>query len=160
MAIDVGAARGVSGQLHSCAGRLRGARETVSGYCSELYENWEGLEVGYYASALSGIENRLQAAAGELESLGDDIVSTAQEIWEEEEAERRRREEEERQRQEEEARQREAAQAYTSGGGGRSSSGGGNGAFGGGSGGNKNSNGGFFDSWSWIFADDGGGGSW
>lgn len=48
MAIDVGAARGVSGQLHSCAGRLRGARETVSGYCSELYENWEGLEVGYY----------------------------------------------------------------------------------------------------------------
>lgn len=99
-------------------GRLRGARETVSGYCSELYENWEGLEVGYYASALSDIENRLQAAAGELESLGDDIVSTAQEIWEEEEAERRRREEEERQRQEEEERQREAAQASSRGGGG------------------------------------------
>ena len=119
MAIDVGAARGVSGQLHSCAGRLRGARETVSGYCSELYENWEGLEVGYYASALSNIENRLQAAAGELESLGDDIVSTAQEIWEEEEAERKRREEE---------RQREAAQASSRGGGG---------AFGGGGGGSR-----------------------
>ena len=103
MGIDVGSANRQAGQLRNIAQQLRDVKKGINTYRTILNNNWEGTEVNYYMTSLSGIAARLEAAAVELESIGGAVSSTAHEIWEEEEAERRRREEEERRRREEEA---------------------------------------------------------
>lgn len=103
MGIDVGSANGRAEQLRNIAQQLREVKKGINTYRLILNNNWQGTEVNYYMTTLSGITARLEAAAAELESIGSAVSSTAHEIWEEEEAERRRREEEERRRREEEA---------------------------------------------------------
>lgn len=106
MGIDLGRASVNAAELSRYAAELRNVRGRISMYRSEVLSNWEGREVSCYTGAMSSIESRLNSAANELESIGRDISSAANEIWQEEEAERRRREEEERRRREEEDRKR------------------------------------------------------
>lgn len=110
MGIDLRSANSSAAELSGYAEKLRAVKNSISTYRSTLSSNWEGREVDYYINAVLSIERRLKNAADELDSIGKEVTSTADEIWREEEAERKRREEEERRRQEEEERERQEAE--------------------------------------------------
>lgn len=109
MGIDVGSANARANDLRGCANDLRSAKSNLAQYKAVFGSDWQATEAGYFASAVGGVENRMNQAISELESIAGDIVSTANAIRKEEE-EKARREAEERARREAEERARREEQ--------------------------------------------------
>lgn len=114
MGIDVGNANIRANELRNYASQLRTVQNYLEQYRDMFESSWQAVEVTYYNNAIESVKMRLIQAIAELESIGDDIVSAADQIRvEEEAAERARHEAEERARREAEAAAAAAASAWT-----------------------------------------------
>lgn len=109
MGIDVASAYARERELRDCASQLRGAKNKLEQYKGIFGSSWQGSEIPYYIQAIENVKRDIESAISEMESIGSDISSAAEQIRrEEEEEERRRREQEERERREAEERVRQA----------------------------------------------------
>lgn len=100
MGINVESAAARANELRGYARQLRNAKSDILQYKQIFGSSWQGTEAFYYISAAERAQEKLERQASELEALGNEIVSVADQIRREEEAaERARREAEERERQ-------------------------------------------------------------
>lgn len=91
--IDVGSANNKAGELRGYAAQLRLVKSTLLQYQGVIRGGWSAPEVSYYMRALGEVQNKLQQASDELDSIAGAVSSTASQIRHEEEEAARRAEE-------------------------------------------------------------------
>ena len=86
MAINVSAANTQAAQLNDNIAKLRDAKRQMQAYRSSISNNWQGKEVTYILTAIDRVIGDIDSAIRNLDSLSDDIKSTATQIKREEDA--------------------------------------------------------------------------
>ncbi|CAM4339047.1 WXG100 family type VII secretion target [Paenibacillus tarimensis] len=84
MGINVGLASSQAGQLRQQASELSASLNNLAQFKAQLGQGWKAEEVAYINQAIDSIHKEITQLAAALNSLGGDIVQTAQEIREEE----------------------------------------------------------------------------
>lgn len=94
-------------RIKDYSARLSELRHTLTGIKANLHEGWKAQEMTYVDGAFQSINKKLAEISSELNSLGADIISVANEIKREEELKAK----EEREKAERERAEREKARS-------------------------------------------------
>lgn len=113
MEIDMTNVNARVSELHSYVATMKSAKKYLSQYGMEIENSWKGMEVACYRNAISKIEKDMEQAISELDTIGEAISNTANQLKLEELAEQARREAEEKAKAEAHRRAEEEAEERT-----------------------------------------------